>query len=281
MQQLSIEGKTKEDLAIEFLQEHEPPEGYFLGFSGGKDSVVTEHIAKLSGVKYQAYYSATGIDPPEIVHFIQKHYPEVIFCRPLFRMPRKDPEWEGTRSFFGMIPRVGFPTKRSRWCCKYLKKDPMKHIPLDSRIMGLRAEESAQRAKHGPISVVPYFKNQIIYKPIFSWLEWEVWEHIDRYELPYCSLYDEGFGRLGCVICPMICGSGASNQRRIAAHRKKWPRQYVAFEKAMRRLWDRDNGEWRRQRGFGSALTFEQFLDNWYRGNSNNPKAGHTQEKLL
>ena len=24
--------------AIAFLQQHEPPEGYFLGFSGGKDS---------------------------------------------------------------------------------------------------------------------------------------------------------------------------------------------------------------------------------------------------
>ena len=71
MEQLNLNGKTKEELAIEFLQEHEPPEGYFLAFSGGKDSVVLYDSALRSGVKFEAYYSATGIDPPQLIKFIR------------------------------------------------------------------------------------------------------------------------------------------------------------------------------------------------------------------
>ena len=257
-------GDTKEDKAIDFLREHEPEEGYFLGFSGGKDSVVMEHLAKLSGVKYQSYYSATGIDPPEVVRFIRDNYPEVIFKRPHFRMPRKLPEWPGTHGFFGMIPKKGFPTKHARWCCDKLKKDPTKDVPLRHRLIGLRAEESAKRAKRPQIE--PYQK-QTIYKPIFSWLEWEIWDHIEGYDLPYCCLYDEGFSRIGCVVCPLICGKARSDQVKVQIHKDRWPKYYVAFEKAMRKLWD--DREWRRKRKYSYSLTFEEFLENWYHGNRN------------
>ena len=52
MQQLNFNNKTKTDLAIEFIQAHEPPEGYFLGDSGGKDSTVLRHLTIKSGVRY-------------------------------------------------------------------------------------------------------------------------------------------------------------------------------------------------------------------------------------
>lgn len=55
--------------ACEFLREHEPPEGYYVGFSGGKDSIVTLALCKMAGVKHTAYYSCTRIDPPEVVRF--------------------------------------------------------------------------------------------------------------------------------------------------------------------------------------------------------------------
>ena len=134
MQQLNlISGKTKEQIAIEFIQEYEPEEGYFLGFSGGKDSVVLYDLAVKSGVKFQGYYSATGIDAPEVVRFIKDNYPDVIFCRP-------------KELFFKSLKRKGYPTKWNRWCCNTLKKEPTKHIPLLHRLMGIRAEESSRRA---------------------------------------------------------------------------------------------------------------------------------------
>lgn len=63
--------------AIELLKEHEPPEGYHVSFSGGKDSCVIYDLVKKAGVKYDVHYSLTTVDPPELVYFIQKEYPEV------------------------------------------------------------------------------------------------------------------------------------------------------------------------------------------------------------
>lgn len=36
--------------AVDFLRTHEPPEGYFAGFSGGKDSITTLELCRMAGV---------------------------------------------------------------------------------------------------------------------------------------------------------------------------------------------------------------------------------------
>ena len=135
------------------------------------------------------------------------------------------------------------------------KKDPAKNIPLKHRLIGLRAEESYMRAKRPTID--RYFKNQVLYKPIFQWLEWEIWDYIDSNFLPYCSLYDEGFSRLGCVVYPFVIGKNAERQK------ERWPKIYRAFEIAMRKLWDekKDTGK-----SWDKWNTFDEFLQNWYRG---------------
>jgi phosphoadenosine phosphosulfate reductase len=102
-QQLNIELKTKEEEAIEFIKKHEPPEGYGVSFSGGKDSIVLYDLAKKSGVKFQAFYARTGIDPPELVKFIEKEYPNVKHLKP-------------NDSFFHLIPIHGWPSISRRWC---------------------------------------------------------------------------------------------------------------------------------------------------------------------
>ena len=58
--------------AIDRLQTFEPPEGYYLAFSGGKDSQTIYHLAQEAGVKFDAHYNVTGIDPPELVYFIRE-----------------------------------------------------------------------------------------------------------------------------------------------------------------------------------------------------------------
>jgi phosphoadenosine phosphosulfate reductase len=71
--------KTIDQLSIELIQAYEPPEGYYLGFSGGKDSVVIYDLAMRSGVKFTAHYSVSPIDPPQIHQFIKSEYPQVIW----------------------------------------------------------------------------------------------------------------------------------------------------------------------------------------------------------
>ena len=75
-QKILLDTDDKEEETIDFIQRYEPPEGYFVGFSGGKDSIVLLDLVKRSGVKYKVYYSCTGIDPPEVVKFIRDNHPE-------------------------------------------------------------------------------------------------------------------------------------------------------------------------------------------------------------
>lgn len=104
MKQINFAGQTKEEEAIEFIRTHQPPEGYFLGDSGGKDSVVLRDLSRKAGVKFQSYYSATRIDPPEIMRFIKQHHPDTIWLWP-------------KGSFWKEIIRQGIlPTRNRRWC---------------------------------------------------------------------------------------------------------------------------------------------------------------------
>lgn len=63
--------------SIERMKAFEPAGGYLLAFSGGKDSVVLKALADMAGVKYRAYYTVTGIDPPELVYFVRDKHKDV------------------------------------------------------------------------------------------------------------------------------------------------------------------------------------------------------------
>lgn len=244
MEQLNFDSETKTDIAIKFIRRYEPAEGYFLGFSGGKDSVVLYDIVIRSGVKFKAYYSCTGIDPPEITRFIRQNYSDVQWLFP-------------KQSFFKELIKRGYPTIFQRWCCDFLKKAPAKNIQLKHRLMGIRAEESFKRKKRGDINCSPKYTT---YNPIFFWLEYEIWEYVERNNLPYCSLYDEGFDRIGCVICPFICGT---NSWKLKQHQNRFPKQYKAFERAMTELWDQR--VWWEKTKKGYARLPEEFIQNWYK----------------
>ena len=85
IEQLNVYGKTKLEVAIQRLKTFEPSEGYYLAFSGGKDSVVIKALADMAGVKYDAHYNVTSVDPPELVRFIKEKYPDVMWEYPRYK----------------------------------------------------------------------------------------------------------------------------------------------------------------------------------------------------
>lgn len=47
-------------------------------------------------------------------------------------------------------------------------------------------------------------EESLIISPIIHWTEEDVWEFLnDVMQVPHCSLYDEGWKRIGCIGCPM------------------------------------------------------------------------------
>jgi phosphoadenosine phosphosulfate reductase len=233
------------DEALSFIKAHEPPEGYFVAFSGGKDSLVTLELTRMAAVKHQAFYTYSGIEPPEVARFIKESYPEVTFLYP-------------ETSYWKLIKKKFPPLRTKRWCCDFLRKYPTRKIPLKHRLMGMRIEESKDRGER-PRMERHTREKTIVYKPIFLWKGWAVWEFIERYCIAYPSLYDEGWDRIGCVVCPFICSPSMNH---INRNRKRWPGIYKAFEHAVT--------EWfLARKGEGANLrerTPEEYLDNWYRG---------------
>ena len=141
IRQQSLPGYDTSDYiaeSIAFLRENEPEEGFFVGFSGGKDSIVSLELCRIAGIKHQAFYSCTRIDPPEVVQFIKREYPSVTWLYPKTTM------WEA-------IQKKAPPLRMQRWCCDVLKKEPARDHPLKHRIMGIRAEESVRRASRPKI----------------------------------------------------------------------------------------------------------------------------------
>lgn len=141
----------KEKMSIERLMAFEPKngEGYYLAFSGGKDSVVIKALADMAGVKYDAHYRVTSVDPPELVQFIKAKYPDV--ARDVPRYPDGKPI-----TMWNLIPRKLMPpTRIVRYCCASLKESGG-----DGRktITGVRWAESVNRKRNqGQVTV--YDKN--------------------------------------------------------------------------------------------------------------------------
>lgn len=233
--------RDKVHTAINRIRAFCPPEGYYLAFSGGKDSVVIKALCDKAGVKYDAHYNATTVDPPELVRFIRQHYPDVVIEKPEYSMRQL------------IIKKKIPPSRIQRYCCEHLKeRNGVGRITMT----GVRwAESSGRKANRGLVdfpgtkviaeaerfgadyemnakgSVILnsdndaarklvetcYAKHNTVVNPIVDWTDADVWEFIGSNSIPYCSLYDEGFKRLGCVGCPL--GGYASMKRELT----RWP----------------------------------------------------------
>jgi phosphoadenosine phosphosulfate reductase len=214
-------GLTHIERSIEIMREFEPPEGYYLAFSGGKDSEVLLELAKRSGVRFDAHYNVTGIDPPELVRFIRREFPEVESVRP-----------SGQNWWRGLVTN-GLPQRTQRWCCRALKETGGQHRTV---LTGIRAEESKSRRERGVVSFCQRQSKHLV-SPLFFWTEQQVWEFIRGEGLPYCQLYDEGWKRIGCVVCPFE--SPANTQRSMT----RWPRLFEATRKQAERYYEKRRGD--------------------------------------
>jgi phosphoadenosine phosphosulfate reductase len=226
--------------AIDRLKAFEPEEGYYLAFSGGKDSQCIYHLAKEAGVKFEAHYHVTTVDPPELIYFIRKNYSEVIFDRPPTTMWRLIPK--------KLMP----PTRLARYCCDVLKEGGGEGRRV---VTGVRWQESDKRKKNRSlIEINAYTKKQIrtnndndesrklfencikknkhILNPIIEWSLDDVWEYLNSRKIEHCSLYDEGFERLGCIGCPM-----AGREGRIKEF-DRWPKFKQSYLRAFKRMID-------------------------------------------
>lgn len=263
------EGLRKKMLhSVELLQKaekialnYDAENGYYLAFSGGKDSQALFHMTQLAGVKFCGHMNLTSVDPPEVIRFVKKNYPEVELIKP------------GKSIFQHAIEKQILPTMRVRWCCaEYKETAGAGKVTL----IGIRKAESSRRAKRNEVEInnrkfsgdldgldeyrqeqrakrarrkskeqgvnitnadeeqtlgCIHGKESLLISPIIYWTEKDVWEFLnDVVRVPHCSLYDEGWHRIGCIGCPM------SSHRQKMIENKRYPHVKRSWIKAIKAI---------------------------------------------
>ena len=243
-----LDFKIKQAIGLIRLYERQAlelsPDGYYVCFSGGKDSIVMAKLFEMAGVKYTLNYNNVTIDPPELVRFIQLEYPQVVWHSVGIHLTN-----------YMALKGNGPPTRLVRWCCEIYKEQGGYGY---FKAIGVRAEESKRR-KGLWLQVTANRRRRggSFLCPILYWTDADIWQFIHDNNMPYCELYDQGFKRLGCVGCPM---GGPKHQ---AEGFKRWPGHEKLWKKGFQKYWDAWKGVPRRDGGERWIEKMETVDDLW------------------
>lgn len=258
---------------------YQPEDGYSLAFSGGKDSVVVYHLAKIAGVKFTPFMMLSSVDPPGHVAWVKKEYPDV---------PRILPKI----SIYNLSIKKGMiPSAFKRFCCREYKEYAVKSCVC---LLGVRRDESRRRRKEGemrirggkiegnvddflafmesPSALSPVFKStdsvnhymacmdgreEIIMNPIVDWTDDDVWEFHQSLSLDHSPWYDFGFTRVGCMHCPM--GSKRIHEMEL----KLYPNLKVRWVKTIAHILGDGNMAMMRFKGMDLTKNAELVYEYW------------------
>lgn len=170
-----------------------------VSYSGGKDSLVSLHLTLEAGIKPYLLFNDTGIEMPETYEQVRKIADDMGL--ELLVAGADDRFWR-------TVTRVGPPGKDYRWCCKVAKLAPLARLLLERfpdgalNVVGQRAYESIDRARSPRVWRNRWIPLVLNISPIQYWTQLTVWLYIWKYKLPYNPLYEKGFDRIGCYLCP-------------------------------------------------------------------------------
>lgn len=246
--------------AISVLRTFEPkddPKGYYLCYSGGKDSDCIRILAALAGVKHDIVHNLTTVDAPETIYYVRS-IPNVIINKPEKTM------WQL------IVEKHMPPTRLTRYCCEELKERGGRGR---LKVTGVRHDESANRKESADLVQIIgkpktvqkaaaemgadfnvtkqqglimnhdndsarrlvehcYRTTSTMINPIIDWTNDDVWEFLHHYGCESNPLYQCGNSRIGCIGCPM---SGFKGMKREFAVYPKYRLNYVrAFDRMLK-----------------------------------------------
>lgn len=295
--------KRKIDYSIALLKrweklalKYDKDDGFYLSFSGGKDSQALYHIAQMAGVKFKAHFALTSIDPAPVIRFVKQNYPDVELIKP-------------AQSIYSVaLKKKVLPTRVMRWCCQVFKEG---HGAGRVKLIGIRHEESVQRSKRNEMEVSSYKfsgtqdefeewqkeqikkqydqfdidqedtvkcvsgKDSIIVSPIIDWTEKDVWEFLNYVvKVPHCELYDKGRKRIGCILCPISRMSELRRDCKDYPHAKH--RWLETIKEMRRRGFMRNIDEYIDTSVYTEDEMSEYVFDWWIKGESVNKYVADT-----
>lgn len=262
----------KEIKAIERLKAFEPDDGYYLCYSGGKDSDVIRILAQLAGVKHEVVHNLTTVDAPETVRYIKSIGARIDRATYLDGSPK---------TMWNLIVKKHMPpTRLLRFCCSELKETGGKGRV---KVTGVRWGESTSRKKSAALVKIIgkpgmvqakaeefgadfditkqnglvmnddndanrrlvehcYRTTSTMVNPIVDWTDGEVWELLNHYNCKSNPLYECGFKRIGCIGCPL---AGAEGMKKEFSIYPKYKEAYIrSFDRMIAEHPNKENISW-------------------------------------
>ena len=125
---------------------------------------------------------------------------------------------------------IDAPFKISDRCCDVMKKRPFKKYERESGrkpFIGNMVTDSILRGKvYLKNGCNAFGGNRPKSTPMAFWLEEDVWAYIKSRNLQYCSIYDHGITRTGCMFCM------------FGVHLEKGQNRFQLMHESHPKLWD-------------------------------------------
>lgn len=221
-------------------------------YSGGKDSDTVLRLAQIAKIPFEVQHSHTTADAPETVYHVRDKFRELelagIKCEIDYHT-----QPDGTRTtMWNLIPRKLIPpTRLVRYCCDELKEGGGKDRMITT---GVRWDESTARKSRGALEIISKRRKKSIFlnndndedrrlfetctmkgkrvsNPIIDWETNDVMDFLTGEKVKLCSLYSEGWKRVGCIGCPMAGKHRYAEFARYPTYKKAYIR---AFDKMMK-----------------------------------------------
>jgi phosphoadenosine phosphosulfate reductase len=200
-----------------------------VSYSGGKDSLATLLLVLESGVVPTMLFVDTGLEFEEtkrnVFETAEKYSLELIV------------ESAGD-AFWRNFDLFGPPAKDFRWCCKTCKLGPatrliQKNFPEGVlSFIGQRSYESESRARKGQVWKNPWTPNQLGASPIQKWTALHVWLYLFDREAAHNTLYEQGFERIGCFLCPSTDMAELRLAERVEEGYNRWEQALKSYSEA-------------------------------------------------
>lgn len=213
--------------AIDFIKDlsRKGFEGIYVSFSGGKDSLASYLITEKALGGVPILFNDTGIEMPETVEYVSM-FAERTGVE-LISADAGDRFWAGLEVF-------GPPARDYRWCCKIVKLAPIIRAFREKyglskvlSIVGQRRYESFARFRSPRVWRNRWIPSLLSASPINDWTALDVWLYLFLNRATVNPLYEAGFDRLGCFLCP------ACEVAEFEAVRKLHPELWEKWERVL------------------------------------------------
>jgi len=235
----------------------------YIAFSGGKDSTVLLDIVRDIDETIPAVFCDTGLEYPEIKEFV-KSVDNVEWIKPKMSFKKvidkygypvvskeqskyiyewrhanedskiKTVRWNGKNGGFKIsekwkrLAKSNIPV--SHMCCHIMKKQPFKRYEKETGrkpFIGLLAYDSdMRRTQYLKKGCNTFDTKNPSSKPLGFWVEDDIWKYLKTHEMRYCSIYDKGWDRTGCMFCM------------FGVHLEKEPNRFQRMKQTHPKLWN-------------------------------------------